>query len=124
MGLLVRPIYVWNKEVDLPDFVKDIIIKEFMQRREYAVEALNPHYEEWNKEFDTKYPDLDGTSKEYGEFITSKQDEVLKTVNKRPVGLNLTTIDTEKGTETAGDLICRLRQMNDITITLELMPVE
>ena len=46
----------------------NILEQEFIERREIAVDILNPMYEKWNKEFHELYPDKDGYSTEYSKL--------------------------------------------------------
>lgn len=71
-------------------FLKNRIHSEYVRLRNIACEELNPHYEEWNKEFNLdKYsiPE-DDELKEYGgteycNFIRSKQEPILQAINKK-----------------------------------------
>ena len=114
--------FIFSQEI--PEPMRTMVTNEFVERRNYACDLLNPCYDKWNEEFDKLYPDLDGTTDEYGKFITNKQDEILKQVNKRRFGLNLTTIDSMKETGDYGDLICRLRFNPNIFVRAELIPVQ
>ncbi len=73
----------------LPKIMYRFAIDEFVKRREVAIEQFNPNYELWNKEFDKLYPDLDGCSKEYSEFISNKQRAGLDMANRENIGMNL-----------------------------------
>lgn len=114
--------FIFSQEI--PEPMRTMVTNEFIERRNYACDLLNPCYDKWNEEFDKLYPDLDGTTDEYGKFITNKQDEILKQVNKRRFGLNLTTIDSMKEPGDYGDLICRLRFNPKIFVRAELIPVK
>ena len=71
-------------------FLKEYIESEYVRLRNIACDELNPHYEEWNKEFDFDaytIPD-DDELKEYGgtkycNFIRSKQEPILQEINKK-----------------------------------------
>lgn len=55
--------------------------RKFMEAYNKGVDALNEHYEEWNKEFDALYGDEpDEDHKIYDGFICQKQNEILKKV--------------------------------------------
>lgn len=72
----------------MPKNVKDYLIEEFVDRRSVFCDLVNPMYEEWNKEFDTIYPNTDGYSKEYINFIADKQKEALEIANNKSIGIN------------------------------------
>lgn len=73
-----------------PQLIKSIKI-EYMRLRNIACDEINPHYEEWNKEFkklgfpdrskDDELYDFGGT--EYCNFIRNKQEEIIKSINDR-----------------------------------------
>jgi hypothetical protein len=71
-------------------FLKDMIHSEYVKLRNIACEAVNPHLEEWNEEFNfDKYsiPE-DDELKEWGgtkycNFIRSKQEPILQEINKK-----------------------------------------
>lgn len=46
---------------------------EYCRLRSIACDELNPHYDEWNKEFE----------QEYCNFIRSKQEPILNAINAR-----------------------------------------
>ena len=54
----------------------------FMEAYNRGAEALNGHYEEWNKEYESSkgIKPYEGSSKSYNEFISKKQNEILKKV--------------------------------------------
>lgn len=66
----------------------NLLEREFIKRREIAVDILNPMYEKWNKEFDKIYPGKDGYSKEYSCFIRSKQKDAIDVANSKSIGMN------------------------------------
>ncbi len=66
----------------------NILEQEFIERREIAVDILNPMYEKWNKEFHELYPDKDGYSTEYSCFIRSKQKDAIDIANSKSIGMN------------------------------------
>lgn len=67
----------------------NLLEREFIKRREIAVDILNPMYEKWNKEFDELYPGKDGYSSDYSRFIKSKQKDAIDTANSKVIGMNL-----------------------------------
>ena len=72
----------------LSDVKIGILKREFVERREIAVNILNPMYEKWNKEFNELYPNKNGYSNEYLNFIRSKQMDAINTANAKTVGKN------------------------------------
>lgn len=90
MGTLFRPDFVFTSD-QLSDITKKCLIKDFVRLRDIACNKLNPHYEEWNDEFNnilTKTVDPDDPLADYGgteycEFIRSKQMEIIEKINKR-----------------------------------------
>ena len=58
-----------------------ILNRKFMEAHNKGADAVNEHYEEWNKEFDALYGDEpDEDHKIYNRFICQKQNEILKKV--------------------------------------------
>ena len=79
----------YDKEVN--DFIKVLYERDFMTLRDEAVELLNPHYEEWNAEYDRLYGEMDEAT--YNPFIQQKQREILKIVNDKHVkGPGISTV--------------------------------
>lgn len=121
--MLYQAKFVFSKE--MPKFVENFISKQFMNLREYGCRALNPHYEEWNAEFNSVPHKIDENDelkdwggKEYLDFITKKERKVLAQVNKEhPLGL------VELDVDEIGDMIGRCKFNRDITVTLNLIPV-
>ena len=66
----------------------NILEREFIERREIAVDILNPMYEKWNKEFNELYPGKNGYSDEYSNFIRSKQKDAIDIANTKAIGMN------------------------------------
>ena len=71
--------YTYSEEVS--ETMKALIEKIFMILRSEAVDLLNPHYEEWNNEYDKEVTGEDDM--EYNGFIQKKQIEILDKVNKK-----------------------------------------
>ena len=67
----------------------NLLEKEFIERREIAINILNPMYEKWNKEFAELYPGKNGYSSEYSRFINSKQKDAIDIANTKSIGRNL-----------------------------------
>ena len=72
-----RVVFHYNKEPKI-GLLKRIYEHEYMRLRNMACDLLNDHYEEWNAEFDQKYPDKNGEDPEYHRFIANKQNKILK----------------------------------------------
>ena len=74
-------------------FLREYFKHEYMRLRNIACEELNPHYDEWNKEFnfdaytipdDDKLKEFGGTK--YCNFIRSKTDPILQRINEKYAG--------------------------------------
>jgi hypothetical protein len=123
MEMYYKAVYLYKNAYGLlNEKTKSKIQKEFMNRRNKAVELLNPMYEKWNSEFNQKYPGLDGESDEYAEFICQKQDSVLKTVNAMDIDNNLVDLAT-LSQPYPGDIYGIYRPNRKITFELEMVPV-
>lgn len=80
----------FEKALKLNVFLKIAIQNEYVKLHNIACNELNPHYKEWNKEFNLdsySIPDNDEL-KEYGgteycKFIRNKQEAILQAVNKK-----------------------------------------
>ena len=60
---------------------EELLNRKFMEAYNKGANALNGHYEKWNKEFDALYGDEpDEDHKIYDRFISQKQNEVLKKI--------------------------------------------
>lgn len=77
-----KPEFIFNKKVS--GCVRNIIVAEFVRKRNEVCELLNPNYEKWNAEFNAldipnmendPLEDYGGT--EYCKFIRQKQTEVI-----------------------------------------------
>ena len=73
-----------------------VLQQEFIERRDVAVDILNPMYEKWNKEFYELYPDSDGYSDEYSNFIRSKQKDAIDIANAKSIGMNLVRLYSDE----------------------------
>ena len=83
---------------------KDAANEHFVKVRNKACDALNDKYDEWNKEFDEKYPDIvedryDPNSK-YMKYICKKQNEVLSSIHD-----NLFYLHSDENGDIIGDLL-------------------
>lgn len=65
---------------DLNENYKEAVNRHFVELRNKACDALNTKYDEWNKEFDEKYPDSDSDS-DYMKYFSKKQNEVLSSIH-------------------------------------------
>lgn len=72
----------------LSEWKMEKLRREFVERREIAISIFNPMYEKWNEEFDKLYPGKDGYSKEYSNFIRSKQKDGIDIANAKAIGMN------------------------------------
>ena len=72
----------------LTDEIKNYLITEFVERRDDFTKKVNSMYEKWNKEFDDTYPDKDGCSEEYLDFIWNKHSKPLMESNSKDIYLN------------------------------------
>ena len=89
-GMLLYVHYNWSgKDIkritDLNEYYRDVANRHFSELRNKACDALNAKLDEWNKEFDEKYPDIvednyDPNSK-YMKYICKKQNEVLSSIS-------------------------------------------
>lgn len=66
---------------DVSENMKALVENLFMSLRGEAVDLLNPHYEEWNNEYDKDVIGEDDM--EYNGFIRDKQIEILNQLNKK-----------------------------------------
>lgn len=65
---------------DLNENYKEAINRHFVELRNKACDALNAKYDEWNKEFDEKYPNSDSDSN-YMKYFSKKRNEVLSSIH-------------------------------------------
>ncbi len=90
---MYRACFTWFiDEYELPEGGLDILVNKkgaenafdavFMEAYNRGADALNGHYEEWNKEYESSkgIKPCEGGSKSYNEFISKKQNEILKKV--------------------------------------------
>lgn len=68
----------WTKKMGI--FKKSRYSKECRDAYDRAADALNPHYEEWNAEYDRKYSVFEQNMELYNRFIDKKSNSVLKNV--------------------------------------------
>lgn len=105
---------------------KALMEQLYIPARSLFVEALNPHYEEWNNEFDEKYPEKDGYSQEYCDFLTERQREVIQKVNN-PVKAYLDFDVIGDPEDDFGDLYAKVNRKvfgKPVNMRVALIPVE
>lgn len=59
---------------------EELLDRKFMEAYNKGADALNEHYEEWNKEYDSLYGTKPGDDSSYFRFISQKQNEILKKI--------------------------------------------
>lgn len=111
----------WHKNFTASALLDKVLEDEFMKRRSLAVDKLNDYYEKWNEEFDKLYPELDGTTQEYLEFISNKQQVILDTVNKRKIGMNLLKLKTDAKHQCDIYAVLRADESKEIYITIKVL---
>lgn len=111
----------WHKNFTASALLDKVLEDEFMKRRSLAVDKLNDYYEKWNEEFDKLYPELDGTTQEYLEFISNKQQVILDTVNKRKIGMNLLKLKTDAKHQCDIYAVLRGDESKEIYITIKVL---
>lgn len=111
--------FIFSKPVD-NEMVKNYLIDEFQRRRAIAVDLVNPMYDQWNKEFDRLYPNVDGYSDEYNKFIDEKHKDALEAANKL---FELNLIELKSDCKNHGGFYGYCRML-DVTIELILKPVD
>lgn len=113
--MLLKPIFNFSKEV--PEKIRNILISEFVALRNIAVDLVNPHFEQWNKEYEEEvYGDDDSA---YNAYIVSKQRPILEAVNKSCVSM-FVRLDCDE----YADIIGVAKFDDEITVNLTLIPVK
>ena len=91
MGI-IRQFHWFIDEYELPEGDLDILVNKkgaenafnavFMEAYNKGVDALNGHYVDWNKEYESSkgIKPYEGSMASYTEFICQKQNEILKKV--------------------------------------------
>lgn len=105
--------FVFSKE--LPELLKRVLIADFYNLYNKAVEELNKHYEEWNTEYYAKFV----SGSEYCKFIARKQQKILDVVNNE--GMHVVELKTSIND---GDVLygkCKLAGLEDVTINIYLV---
>lgn len=88
---------------------RNVLTQEFIQRRNEVVDYVNPHYEEWNEEFNSKYPGKDGDSIEYVKFISKKMQPYCDKVSKRSEALEMFACDDRVTGDGGGDIMAYIK---------------
>jgi len=111
-----KPIYIYENDEDVPEFVKRIMEHKYVNMRNEVIELLNPHYDEWNKEWDPSgEKEVDES---YYKFIASKQEEIFKAFNHKTGGPVFFHADPDC------DMYGRFKwNKKYVTMHLELQPV-
>lgn len=82
----------FNYSKPIPFWMRPAVEREYLRLRRLACDALNPYYEEWNKEYETLHPaeivdpddelkDFGGT--EYCRFLNNKQQPIFDEINRK-----------------------------------------
>lgn len=99
---VVVPLY--SKEI--PKGVQSMFLDSYVKMRNEAVEMINPHYEEWNAEYDRLYPvklkPEEAEYKRYNAFIAEKHKPFLAKANKSLLFELFTDLES-------GDIACRIK---------------
>lgn len=93
--LKVKFVFKGTGADSLPKELENYIIKEFVDRREIFINMVNPMYEKWNEEFDALYPNKDGYSTEYLNYIYEKHREPLRIANENNIRLNVVELRSD-----------------------------
>lgn len=111
--------FMFSKKI--PNIIKNIMIKEYLNLRSIACDRLNGNFEEWNSEYSGTMPGEDLWSiqaKEYNEYIRSKEEPILEQINREA-----NTILTEIHADEVGDLIAVCKYAKNLTMTVEITPI-
>lgn len=82
----------FNYSKPIPFWMRPGVEREYLRLRSFAVDALNPHYGEWNDEYAAMYPaeyvDPDDELKDFGgtnycRFLNNKQQPIIDEVNRK-----------------------------------------
>lgn len=68
---------------DIPENVKNLMIKDFVTIRELAVAITNPKLAKWNKEFDSQVGIMGDNNCIYNKWISEKLNSVCDKINKK-----------------------------------------
>lgn len=112
--------FVFNRK--LPQYIKNIMIKEYLKLRGMACDRLNSQYEKWNNEWTGEFPGEDIYSEKgraYHEFIRSRQEPILEEINRVT-----RTIMTEIHSDEVCDLIATNKFIPGVTMVALLKPIE
>lgn len=82
----------FNYSKQIPFWMRPGVEREYLELRGLACDALNPHYKEWNAEYNASHPDEvinyddpmeDFGGAEYCRFINSKQQPIIDEINRK-----------------------------------------
>lgn len=82
----------FNYSKPIPFWMRPEVEREYLRLRSLACDELNPHYSEWNAEYNASHPDemidygdpmdIFGGA-EYCKFINSKQQPIIDEINRK-----------------------------------------
>lgn len=116
---IYRAIYIFSKEIT--KHRQNIMVAEYNRLRRIACDRINPLLKKWNEEYSGKKPDGDiysETSREYNEYIRSKEETILDQVNSE-----VRTYFTEIHADEVGDLIGVNKKDPNLILRVEFEPV-
>lgn len=93
----------------IPGLYFNVLTQEFIQRRNEVADYVNPHYEKWNDEFDSKYPGKDGDSIEYARYIASMMQPYCDKVSKRSEALEMFACDDRVASDGGGEIMAYIK---------------
>lgn len=112
----------FNYSEEIPQEVKDYVEEEFVKVRNIAIDLLNPHYEEWNAEYDDVVNGED--DKKYNAFIRTKQNEILNEVNNHICRKSLVKLYSDEHCDLVGVFrIARRRRVKTVKMHMSLKPM-
>ena len=79
MTITLIPVFTYG-DCKVRKSMKKACERYFMDARNRAVKLLNPHFEEWNNEFNAQNETMD--EQKYGWFIQEKMQTILTEVNR------------------------------------------
>lgn len=112
----------FNYSEKIPQEVKDYVEEEFVKVRNIAIDLLNPHYEEWNAEYDDVVNGAD--DKKYNAFIRTKQNEILNEVNNHICRKSLVKLYSDEYCDLVGVFrVARRRRVKTVKMRMSLKPM-
>lgn len=82
----------FNYSKPIPFWMRPGVEREYLRLRSLAFDAINPHYSEWNAEYNASHPDevvnQDDPMEEFGgseycQFLNSKQQPIIDEINRK-----------------------------------------